>query len=161
MSLMSIFRSGVSRRPAANGSRRVARSLGWARAFASCRRGAAAVEFALVAPTLFLVILGLCEFGIFAWNQHSLEFATEETARVVMTKTAVTDGDVAAELKARVSGIASAELETSVSQEIVGTTTFVTLSVAYTYKFFLLGSLVGLEPMVLKSQTRVPLRASS
>lgn len=45
--------------------------------------------------------------------------------------------------------------------ETVGTTTFVTMSVSYTYKFFLLGPLVGLEPMVFTSQTRVPLRSSS
>ena len=119
------------------------------------------MEFALVAPTLFLVVLGLFEFGIFAWNRHSLEYATEETGRVVMTKTAVTDADVAAEIKSRVSGIKSDELDAKVTQEIVGTTTFVTLSVSYTYKYFLLGALVGLEPMVFKAQTRVPLRASS
>jgi Flp pilus assembly protein TadG len=149
MSLMSILR-GRPKRP-----------FGRVRAFAVCRKGAAAVEFALVAPTLFAIILGLCEFGIFAWNRHSLEYATEETARVVMTKTAVTDSEVAADLKARVSGIASTDLDAVVTQEIVGTTTFVTLSVSYTYKFFLLGSLVGLEPMVFKSKTRVPLRATS
>lgn len=149
MSVMTKLLGGASRR------------FGWARAFASCRKGAAAVEFALVAPTLFLVVMGLCEFGIFAWNRHSLEYATEETARVVMTKTAVTDGAVAAELKSRVTGIKSEELEATVSQEIVGTTTFVTLSVAYTYKYFLLGSVIGLEPMVFKSKTRVPLRTTS
>jgi len=137
------------------------RRFGRARAFASGRKGAAAVEFALVAPSLILVILGLMEFGIFAWNRHSLEFATEETARVVMTKTAVIDSDVAAELKSRVSGISSDELDATVTQETVGTTTFVTLSVAYTYKYFLIGNWVGLEPMVFKSKTRVPLRASS
>lgn len=138
-------------------ARRTARS----RAFARAREGAAAVEFALVAPSLFLILLGLFEFGIYAWNRHSLEYATEETARVVMTKMAVTDTQVAAEIKARVSGIPADELEATVTQETVGTTTFVTMSVAYTYKFFLLGALVGLEPMVFTSKTRVPLRPAS
>ena len=139
----------------------LSRRLGRARAFARRREGAAAVEFAFVAPVLFLVVLGLFEFGIFAWNRHSLEYATEETGRVVMTKTSVTGTEVAAEIKSRVSGIKAEELDATVTQETVGTTTFVTLSVAYTYKFFLLGALVGLEPMVFKSQTRVPLRTSS
>ena len=140
---------------------RLPRRLRRARAFGRARRGAAAVEFALVAPSLVLVLLGLFEFGIFAWNRHTLEYATEETGRVVMTKTSVSDTEVATEIKSRVSGIPADELTTSVTQETVGTTTFVTLSVAYTYKFFLLGALVGLEPMVFKSQTRVPLRVSS
>jgi Flp pilus assembly protein TadG len=137
------------------------RRFRWARAFAADRSGAAAVEFALVAPSLFLLMLGLTEFGIYAWNRHSLEFATEETARVVMTKTAVSDGQVAADLKKLVSGINPDDIETIVTQETVGTTTFVTLSVTYTYKFFLIGGWVGLEPMVFQSKTRVPLRANS
>ncbi len=141
--------------------RSIARRFAATRVFARRRDGAAAVEFALIAPTLVLVLLGLFEFGVLAWNRHSLEYATEETARVVMTKTAITESDVAAAIKARVSGIAPEELETTVTQETVGTTKFVTLSVAYTYKFFLLGAVVGLEPMVFKSQTRVPLRSES
>jgi Flp pilus assembly protein TadG len=129
--------------------------------FGRRREGAAAVEFALVAPTLFLVLMGLFEFGLFAWNRHSLEYATEETARVVMTKTAITDTQVADEIKSRVSGISADELEATVTQDTVGTTTFVTMSVVYTYKYFLLGAVIGLEPMVLTSKTRVPLRPAS
>lgn len=139
----------------------IARRFPSPRAFARAREGVAAVEFALIAPSLVLVLLGLFEFGIFAWNRHSLEYATEETARVVMTKTVVTEADVATAIKSRVSGIAPEDLTTNVTQETVGTTTFVTMSVSYTYKYFLLGALIGLEPMVFKSQTRVPLRAAS
>jgi Flp pilus assembly protein TadG len=136
------------------------RTLGWLRAFAARRKGGAALEFALVAPTLFAAILGALEVGLYAWYQHSLEFATEETARVVMTKTAVSDTEVSAAIKGRISALADEELTTTVTQETIGTTTFVTMSVSYTYNFLLLGSLLGLEPMMLKSQTRVPLRAA-
>ncbi len=129
--------------------------------FGGRREGAAAVEFALVAPSLVLVLLALCELGVFAWNRHSLEHATEETARVVMTKTAVTDTQVAAEIKSRASSIPADEITATVTQETVGTTTFVTVNVAYTYKYFLLGTLVGLEPMTVTSKTRVPLRPAS
>ncbi len=137
------------------------RTLVRALRFGRCQDGAAAVEFALVAPTLFLVLLALFEFGIFAWNRHSLEFATEETARVVMTKTTVSDTQVATEIKSRASSIPADEISATVTQETVGTTTFVTMTVAYTYKYFLLGTLVGLEPIVFTSKTRVPLRPSS
>lgn len=105
--------------------------------------------------------MGLFEFGLFAWNRHSLEHATEETARVVMTKTAVTDTQVAAEIKSRAPSIPADEITATVTQETVGTTTFVTMSVAYTYKYFLLGAVIGLEPMVVISKTRVPLRPAS
>lgn len=138
-------------------SRIAARIFGFGR----CRAGAAAVEFALVAPSLFLVVMGLFEFGMFAWNRHSLEHATEETARVVMTRTAVSETQVAAEIKTRASSIPADEITATVTQETVGTTTFVTMSVAYTYKYFLLGALIGLEPMTVTSKTRVPLRPES
>jgi Flp pilus assembly protein TadG len=130
------------------------------RAFALGRKGAAAIEFALVAPTLFGVVLGVLEVGLYSWYQHSLEFATEETARVVMTKTAVTESEVSTAIKGRISGLSEEDLTTTVTQETIGTTTFVTMSVSYTYNFLLVGNLFGLEPMLLKSQTRVPLRTA-
>src|SRR5262245_13276255 len=144
-----------------NRTSRPRRRFRWARALAAGRRGAAAVEFAFIAPMLFLVVLGLMEFGIFAWNRHSLEFATEETARAVMTKTSTTASAVEADLKSRVSGISSAALTATVTQETVGPTTFVTMNITYTYNYFLLGSFLGLAPIVFQSQTRVPLRQSS
>lgn len=143
--------------PRSRCARLAARALGFGR----CRDGAAAVEFALVAPTLFLVLLALFEFGIFAWNRHSLEYATEETARVVMTKTTVSDSQVATEIKSRATSIPADKITATVTQETVGTTTFVTMTVAYTYNYFLLGALVGLEPIVFTSKTRVPLRQAS
>jgi len=143
--------------PRSRCARLAARALGFGR----CRDGAAAVEFALVAPTLVLALLALFEFGIFAWNRHSLEYATEETARVVMTRTTVTDTLVAAEIKARATSIPADKITATVTQETVGTTTFVTMTVAYTYKYFLLGALVGLEPIVFTSKARVPLRPTS
>src|SRR5258708_31453331 len=44
-------------------------------------RGAAATEFALVAPALCLVLYGTMEFGRMAWTQEALNFAVEEAAR--------------------------------------------------------------------------------
>ncbi|MDB5480327.1 MAG: TadE family protein [Caulobacteraceae bacterium] len=45
------------------------------------RRGTTAVEFALVAPALCLLIYGVMEFGRLAWTQSALNFAVEEAAR--------------------------------------------------------------------------------
>ena len=45
------------------------------------REGTTAVEFALVAPVLFLIIFGGVEFGDLLWTQSALHFAVQEAAR--------------------------------------------------------------------------------
>jgi len=45
------------------------------------REGATAVEFALIAPALFMTLFGAVEFGRLMWTQAALHFAVEEAAR--------------------------------------------------------------------------------
>lgn len=47
----------------------------------SDRRGATAVEFALILPPFLLLLLGVVEFGRALWTQSALHFAVEESAR--------------------------------------------------------------------------------
>ncbi|MDE2486060.1 MAG: pilus assembly protein [Alphaproteobacteria bacterium] len=58
--------------------RRLAQIAG---SLARARDGATAVEFALIAPVLFLLLLGLIEVGRAYWIQSALDFAVQETAR--------------------------------------------------------------------------------
>ena len=51
------------------------------RSFWRAREGNTAVEFAMVAPALFLLIFGTLEFGRLLWTQSSLHYAVEQTAR--------------------------------------------------------------------------------
>ncbi|MEA2684494.1 MAG: TadE-like protein [Chloroflexota bacterium] len=46
------------------------------------RRGQSMVEFALIAPTFFLLIFGIVEFGILMFDVASSRFATGEAAKV-------------------------------------------------------------------------------
>jgi hypothetical protein len=48
------------------------------------RRGAAAVEFAVVAPVFFLMVLGMVEFGRMVMVQQVLTNASREGARVAV-----------------------------------------------------------------------------
>jgi hypothetical protein len=50
-----------------------------------CRRGTAAVEFAVVAPLIFLFFFGSIEFGRMLMIMHSLESASREGCRVAVT----------------------------------------------------------------------------
>ena len=44
-------------------------------------RGVTAVEFALIAPVLFAMLLAICEFGMMAWTQAGLQNGAEMAAR--------------------------------------------------------------------------------
>lgn len=61
------------------------------------RRGAAVVEFAVVAPLFFLIVMGIIEFGRLAMVQQVITNAAREGARI-----AVLDGSTAAQVKNRV-----------------------------------------------------------
>lgn len=50
------------------------------------RRGAAALEFALIAPIFFLLLLGIMELGRMFWMQVTLRQAVEQTARYAMAE---------------------------------------------------------------------------
>ncbi len=53
--------------------------------FSADRRGAAAVEFALVCLPLFFVILGIIEIGWGNFTQSLMDAAVQSTARLIMT----------------------------------------------------------------------------
>ena len=63
----------------------------------SQRRGASVVEFALVAPVFFLVVLGMIEFGRMAMVQQVITNSAREGARI-----GVLDGATVAKVKTKV-----------------------------------------------------------
>ncbi|MGI4857991.1 MAG: TadE/TadG family type IV pilus assembly protein [Janthinobacterium lividum] len=48
------------------------------------QRGTAAIEFALVFPTVFLLVYGLITYGLILLAQQSLQFAVAEGARAAL-----------------------------------------------------------------------------
>lgn len=67
------------------------------------RRGASAVEFAIVAPIFFMVVLGIIEFGRMSMVQQIITNAAREGARV-----GVLDGSTFASVDAKVQQYLSA-----------------------------------------------------
>lgn len=68
------------------------------RSFRKKRRGASAVEFAVVAPVFFLLIFGMIEFGRMVMVQQILTNASREGARL-----AVLDGTTSSDVQTAVS----------------------------------------------------------
>ena len=57
-------------------------------ALAKDSRGSAFVEFALLAPVFFLVILGIIDFGRMMWTSNTVEHAATEGARYAAVRRA-------------------------------------------------------------------------
>jgi Flp pilus assembly protein TadG len=66
--------------------------------------GAAAIEFAVVAPVLFLLLCGIIETGVIFFADSTLQNATDDTARLVRTGQAQNGNMTQAQFVAHVCG---------------------------------------------------------
>jgi len=62
------------------------------RAFKGNRKGSAAVEFAMIALPFFMMLFAIIETSLVFFAQQSLETATQDTARLLLTGQAQTAG---------------------------------------------------------------------
>lgn len=68
------------------------------------RAGGAALEFAMLAPALFALVLGGVDFGRMFYVRQGLEYATEEGARYYMLNPSATTTTVTTFLKGKMPG---------------------------------------------------------
>jgi Flp pilus assembly protein TadG len=129
-------------------------------------KGAATVEFAIVAVLLFSLIFGIIEFGVLMYDKHVLTNASREGARagVVMQIPRLTEADI----RTVVDKYAKAHMVTfgSSNDPITnvtweddppnGTSFGTDLEVNVTYSFdFLFLSMFGLGPIPLSAETHM------
>ena len=74
----------TSARSAVTGPKRGRRGL---MALIAARKGATAVELAMILPVFLSVILGIMEFGRLLWTKSALDYTVEEAARCAAINT--------------------------------------------------------------------------
>ena len=89
------------------------------RALRRCRRGAAALEFALVAPLFLLTLFGIVAYGGYFWRAHSLQQVANDAARAALP------GLTATEREALARTVASSEVASLGGMDPARTTTAV------------------------------------
>ncbi len=77
-------------------------------------RGTATLEFAIVAPALMVLVLGILQFGLWYHAQHVTRTAAIEAVRAAAAESASVDG-----AEARAADVLSAGLGTAVDAPIV------------------------------------------
>jgi Flp pilus assembly protein TadG len=91
----------------------------WLRAFTREEQASAMVEFAIVVPTLILVLVACLDFARAANAYGTVANASREGARYAAVHPSATDADVKAYLAARVAPLDYARLQVSVSPGFV------------------------------------------
>lgn len=79
--------------------------------------GASAVEFALIAPLLVIVLFGVFQVG---WALHcasSVRYALEESARAVSIDPDLTAGEVQAAMRQRLTAFADPEFTVTIAED--------------------------------------------
>ena len=119
--------------------------------------GAAVVEAALVLPLLFLLILGIVQFGMAFWQWNTMLLAVEQAGRYVMVNNASCDASCAeSQMQTVLSGASVCTTPTSgqmcVSAYKPTGSSSMTLSAAYSFS-----PLAFLPPFTISSQGTVPL----
>ena len=128
-------------------------------------KGAAAVEFAVVAVLFLIIVFGIIEFGILMFNKHILTNASREGARagVVMRDPRVSDQEIIDIVKGyaekhMISFDPSSELEFLPIVPTNRTTSMfgekLVVHVSYDFEFLVLSNF-GLGPITLEAETRM------
>ena len=125
-----------------------------AAALSACRLGATAVEFAIVAPLFLVMVYGVMEVGRALWIKSTMQFAVEETTCYAMVNTSASTSTLVTYAYTKLSGMNSTGI-TFTATLTTGTPNFMT--VAGTYDFTALVSLVELPDFTLNASSRVPL----
>jgi Flp pilus assembly protein TadG len=119
--------------------------------FLKNRRGATAVEFALIMPFFLAMIFGLIEFGRAMWIRNTMQYAVEEAARYGSISGA-SSGDVSTYAQGKILVIDPSTITFNVT---IGASD---ISVTATHDFeFLAAGLLPYGPITLQASAQYPL----
>jgi Flp pilus assembly protein TadG len=135
----------------------IGRSTSIGRFLRECR-GTAMIEFAFVAPVLFMLTIGTIDVGRLVWSASMLHHMAREATRYASVHGAeannvVDASDIETYVKNRLIGISGSEVTVTTTwtpNNSAGGTVNVQLD--YTYSF-LIGKLVGLNPLALEGES--------
>jgi Flp pilus assembly protein TadG len=134
------------------------------------RRGAAAVEFAVVAPMVFLVLFAIFEYGRYFMVRHLMDSAAREGVRyAVVNSTSGTPALVTNIVNARTAPIQNAFVNGSYSVDVYWLDAAASNTKKYPFNDATFGSMMGVTvsatfkpmmPRLLYMSTTFPVRSS-
>jgi len=119
-----------------------------------CRRGTAAIEFAIIASVLVTLMVGGVDFGRTLYIKNQLSFLADKAARAVLISPGISDATLTADLKADFAAGDPAGLTVTVAAETIGTDSFRVLTVSYPVTLFVPG--LDSNALTLDIRRRIP-----
>lgn len=95
------------------------------------QRGAAAIEFAMIAPMFFALLLSAVDVGRYMWTLNTIQYAIDEAVRAGAIQELST-----AEIKSLVAQAVTPISSTEVAVTVATSTDALTVTANSTYRFF-------------------------
>ena len=120
------------------------------------RGGGAILEFAILAPLLFTILLGLFEMGRMFYVRQALEYATEQAARYYMLNPTTASGTVTTYLQGQMAG----GMGSNVSVAYVDTancnakSNVTCTAITASYNFTFVAAFLGLANMTMNARAQ-------
>lgn len=122
------------------------------RRFGKAVAGATAVEFALTAPVLLLIVYGVLELGRAVFTQGILDYAVQEGSRYAAAHSASTPAEIQAVVQSSFIGIDTAPVDLTITPTTnADGTRKVEVSVVYPFPWIV--PLVAADAIVLESRS--------
>ncbi len=124
--------------------------------FRKRQEGAVVVEFAFVAPILFLILFGLIEGGRLFFTRSILQYAVGEAGRYAMVNTTASTETVTTFARQNIVGIIPANVTVTISSSVVSSITYKQITLSYTYST-VLGHILPWNGLSVSATTNVPI----
>jgi len=129
------------------------------RRFLRATDGAAAVEFAIIAPVFVIFLISIFEGGRMMWIRNSIQTATEEAGRWAMVNTAASDDQIRTKASDYYGEVGLDTPDFAIDRDTTDGVDYVTItgsySFGYEFAFFNFGTIQ------LAGKARVPLISST
>ena len=110
--------------------------------------GAAAVEFAIIAPMFFALLLSVIDVGRYMWTLNTIQYATDEAVRAGAIQELSS-----AEIKNRIAKAVAPISSTEVAVTVASSTDALTVTANSTYRFFFpISAFVSGAPIDIRSE---------
>jgi Flp pilus assembly protein TadG len=116
------------------------------------RWGGAAIEFAVLAPVLFTIMLGIVEMGRMFYVRQALEYATEQAARYYMLNPTFATSAITTYLQGQMAGGMGSNVNVSYADCSNASVTCTAITSAYSFNF--VAAFLGLSNLTMHAKAQ-------